>query len=315
MSNNRVIFVINEDVHVLDLAGPLQVFYEAATYGIPYEIIYVSDKPEQRLSSKLHLHQLLALSSVEITKEDIVIIPGFDVKTFSENSHEDFFKWLRHANQQGAILCSVCTGSFALAGAGLLNYRNCTTHWKYLDELQSRHTKLLVEKDKVFVQQDNIFTSAGVTTGIDVALYIIEQKHGPEFAFKLAREMVVYMRRNGDEAQQSIYLQYRKHINTSIHVLQDWLAQNLHTKCSLDELAAIIHTSPRNLTRLFKATTGITVGQYIEKLRVEKAMQLLQQNNKVATVATSCGFTTPAQLRTVMQKHLGSLPSVFNKLS
>ena len=313
--SNRAIFVINEDVHVLDLAGPLQVFYEAETYNIPYDIIYVSQKPEQRLSSKLHLHQLRPLSSVEITCDDIVIIPGFEVKTFSKGDHAEFFKWLQHAHQQSAILCSICTGSFALAAAGLLDVGKCTTHWKYLDELQSRYPKLLVEKDKVFVQHHNIFTSAGVTTGIDVALYIMEQRHGAAFAFKLAREMVVYMRRNGDEVQQSIYLQYRQHINSSIHVLQDWLAQNLHTKCGLDELGALIHSSPRNLTRLFKVTTGITVGQYIEKLRVEKAMQLLQQNNKVSTVATACGFTTPAQLRNIVLKHAGSLPSVFNKLS
>lgn len=315
MSSNRVIFVINEDVHVLDLAGPLQVFYEAETYGIPYDIIYVSEKPEQRLSSKLHLHQLRPLNNVDITAEDIVIIPGFEVKTFTKGNHDAFFRWLTHAHQQGAILCSVCTGSFALAAAGLLDGGKCTTHWKYLDEFQSRYPKLLVEKDKVFVQHNNIFTSAGVTTGIDVALYIIEQRHGAEFAFKLAREMVVYMRRNGDEVQQSIYLQHRQHMSTSVHVLQDWLSQNLHTKCNLDELAAIIHSSPRNLTRLFKATTGITIGQYIEKLRVEKAMQLLQQNNKVATVATACGFTTAAQLRNIIQKHAGALPSVFNKLS
>jgi transcriptional regulator GlxA family with amidase domain len=217
--------------------------------------------------------------------------------------------WLRKAAASEAVICSVCTGAFLLAEAGLLDNGECTTHWKYTRQLQHEYPNARVLTDRLFVKCGNVYTSAGVTTGLDMALFLLEERHGPEFAYKVARELVVYIRRDGSESQESVYLQYRSHVNGDIHLIQDWMIHHLEHKIRIDELAALIFTSPRNLTRLFKSTTGVTIGQYLEKLRVEKAVHLLRQQVKVGTITQQCGLQSANQLRTLLKKHTGRLPS------
>ena len=142
-----------------------------------------------------------------------------------------------------------------------------------------------------------------------MALFLLEERHGPEFAFNIAREMVVYIRRDGSEPQESIYLQYRSHLNNSIHTIQDWMIRHIEKKIRIEELAALVFTSPRNLTRLFKSTTGITIGAYLEKLRIEKAVRLLRQDAKIANIPRQCGLSSTNQLRHLLKKHTGRLPS------
>lgn len=309
MSTNRVIFFITADVHILDLAGALQAFYEAAYYGHPYDIVYISDRVDQVCSARLQLAGLKDYTTVAVSRADILIIPGFDLRQMKEPVDGALTAWLRKADAVGATICSVCTGAFALARAGLLDNRECTTHWKYTERLQREFPALRVQINRLFVKSDHIYTSAGVTTGVDMALFLLERRHGAEFAYRVARELVVYIRRDGGEDQESIYLQYRRHIRDDIHAVQDWIVGHLHEKVRVEELAAMIHTSPRNLTRLFKMTTGITIGGYLEKLRVEKALHLLQQNEKIGVVARQCGLQSDNQLRDLFKKNMGRLPS------
>jgi transcriptional regulator GlxA family with amidase domain len=300
MSKNRVLFLIMDNVHLLDLAGPVQVFYEANTYGIPYEIVYVSDKSEQQSSAQLKFHQLTALSKIKLNTNDIIIVSGFQLLPTQHNAAIQTF--LQKANHLGLTICSICTGAYALAQAGILDNKECTTHWKYTDALQKAFPNIIVTKNRLFVKDQNVYSSAGIATGIDLSLFVLEERHGSEFAWKIAREMVVYIRRDGDESQESIYLQYRRHINSNIHDVQDYIIHNLTEKLSIEILAEKIFTSPRNLTRLFKSTTGITIGQYIEKIRIEKAKQLLKANYKMEAIANECGFKSIAQLRSILRK-------------
>ena len=309
MATDRVIFCITGEVHILDLAGALQAFYEAAYYGHPYDIVYVSDRAVQECSAGLQFAGLRDYAAVEILQTDILIVPGFDLRQLGSPADEALHAWLRSADEVKATICSVCTGAFLLARAGLLDNRECTTHWKYTERLQRQYPGVRVLTNRLFVRSGHLYTSAGVTTGVDMALFLLEQRHGPEFAFRVARELVVYIRRDGDEAQESIYLQYRRHIRDDIHTVQDWIAGHLEEKIRVEELAALVHTSPRNLTRLFKATTGITIGQYLEKLRVEKALHLLHQEEKIGAVARQCGLQSDNQLRQMIKKHTGRLPS------
>lgn len=309
MSNNRVIFFIANTVHALDLAGPLQVFYECTTYGIPYDILYVSNKPEQQLSSGLGVNGLAHFSAIEANSNDIVFIPGFELAEYTKEDHSAFYAWLGAAHQKKAVICSICTGAFALAKAGLLNGIECTTHWKYVNMLQAQFPHTTVLQNRLFVTAGNIYTSAGITTGIDMALHIMEERHGPQFAYQLARELVVYIRRDGNTTQESIYLQYRQHINDHIHTIQDWIINHLTEKITIEALAAMVYMSPRNLTRLFKATTGITIGEYLEKVRVEKALQLLKAGEKVTSITNECGFKSANQLRVILKKHHAQLPA------
>ncbi len=313
MPTQRVIFFITADVHILDLAGALQAFYEAAYYGQPYDIVYISNRVDQVCSAQLQLAGLKDYTTVDLSSTDILIIPGFDLRQLKEPVDEGLTAWLRKADAAGTTICSVCTGAFTLARAGLLDNRECTTHWKYTERLQREFPALRVLINRLFVKSDHIYTSAGVTTGVDMALFLLERRHGAEFAYRVARELVVYIRRDGGEDQESIYLQYRRHLRDDIHAIQDWIVGHLQEKIRVEDLAAMIHTSPRNLTRLFKMTTGITIGQYLEKLRVEKALHLLHQDTKIGTIARQCGLQSDNQLRQMIKKHTGRLPSAARK--
>jgi transcriptional regulator GlxA family with amidase domain len=304
---NRVIFYFYNDVHILDLAGPLQVFYESGEYGIPYEILYISDQPQKKFSSGLFSDKLIHFSEVTPGNKDILIIPGFSIPSNME-ADKDFDNWLAEAHKNKVAICSVCTGVFALARAGILNGLECTTHWKYIKALQEHFPKVKVMQNRLFVKDGNVYTSAGITTGIDLALFLIEERHGARFAYQLAKELVVYLRRDSADIQESIFVQYRQHINYQIHEVQEWLIHHLNQKTSIELLAEKVNMSPRNLTRLFKAKTGITIGEYTEKLRVEKALQLLKRNEKMSVISLECGISNPHQLATLLKKHTGHIP-------
>jgi transcriptional regulator GlxA family with amidase domain len=314
-SSNRVIFFINQETHILDLAGAVQTFYESSDYGKPYDIIYASDHGTQATSARLRMTGLKKYTTIKIRATDILVIPGYDLRRLPLLTDHRFFAWLRAADKAGATICSICTGAFSLAAAGLLEGKECTTHWKYTDRLQKDYPLLKVLTNRLFVRSGNIYTSAGVTTGLDMALALLEEAHGPEFAYKVAREMVVYIRRDGSESQDSIYLQYRGHVNDDIHSVQDWIINNLPKKIRVEQLAGLIYTSPRNLTRQFKLSTGITIGEYLEKLRVEKAIHLLGNNHKIGIVTQQCGLQSANQLRHIIRKHTGALPSALRKVS
>ena len=305
----RAIFYINSDTHILDLAGAVQTFYESGDYGKPYEIIYVSDRAVQDTSAQLRMTGLKKYSTVRVQPLDVIVVPGYDLRRLPPLDDHKLFTWLRSAADMGAMICSICTGAFTLAAAGLLDGKECTTHWKYTDRLQKDFPAVRVMKDRLFVRSGNIYTSAGVTTGLDMALALLEERHGSEFAYQVAREMVVYIRRDGSEPQDSIYMQYRSHVNDDIHAVQDWMIRHLPKKIKVEELAALVYTSPRNLTRQFKSSTGITIGAYLEKLRVEKAVHLLGNGHKVDKVARECGLLSANQLRHILKKHTGGLPS------
>lgn len=305
----RVIFYINKGVHLLDLAGAVQSFYEASEYGAAYDLLYVADDPGPVCSAGLPFGKLNHYSTVEVRPGDLLIVAGFDLRELAAARKPALRNWFKKAGEAQAAVCSICTGAFLLAEAGLLDGKACTTHWKYTARLQQEYPNATVVKDRLFVKSGNVYTSAGVTTGLDMALSLLEERHGAEFTYKIAREMVVYIRRDGSESQESIYLQYRAHVNEHIHAVQDWMIRNLQKKMRIEDLAALIYTSPRNLTRLFKATTGVTVGDYLEKLRVEKAMSLLRQRAKVASIPRQCGLQSANQLRTMLKKHTGRLPS------
>lgn len=302
MKNRRVIFLIFDQVHLMDLAGAVTVFYESGCCGHPYEIRYVSPELSASTSSGLGIAHLEPLDAVTIVPEDIVMVAGMDLFKWDRKQDADWIPWLRNAAAAGATVCSICTAAFALAVAGLLDGRNCTTHWGYTAALQEHFPKLQVQENRLFVKDGNIYTSAGISTGIDLALYLLEEQHGPAFAYTVAKDMVVYIRRDGTASQNSIYLQHRQHINHQVHQVQDYITHHLHEKLTLPDLAAMVFTSSRNLTRLFRSETGITIGQYIRDLREEKAIQLLKEEYKLSWVAKTCGIGSTRRLTQLARK-------------
>ena len=296
-----VYFLITPDIHLLDLSGAVQVFQEAGTYGPPYKIRFIGDRPRINSSAGLGLAGITHFAKARVKATDIVIVPGCTVKSI-DRAPRAMLEWVARCHQQGITLCSICTGAFLLAKAGILQDKECTTHWRYTDQLQQRYKRLKVLRNRLYVKSGNVYTSAGIATGIDLALFLLEERHGKRFASQVAKELVVYIRREGAEAQESIFLQHRDHTDEQIHAVQDWIARNLSQKLSLDTLADIAHTSSRNLTRIFKKETGLTISQYQNSIRVEKAKTLLANSNyKLDHIAKLCGLNTTKHLRTLIQ--------------
>lgn len=302
----KIIFLVSPRTHFLDLAGPDQVFFEAIFYKAPFELVYCSFAPEEAgTASGLRFASLPHYAGIEVNKGDYIFIPGMDTEVIT-GSHsgamKDLFAWLTAAYERQAHLCSVCTGAFLLAAAGLLNGKTCTTHWKYTQKLQQQYPRLKVLENVLFTERDSVFTSAGIASGVDMALHIVEKEMGAYFANKVAREIVVYIRREGNQAQQSVFLSYRNHIHAGIHAVQDWLVEHLDQKNSLVQLADRAHMSSRNFTRIFKKETGITIGDYIALLRREKIRELLKKPDlSRAQVARQVGLGSERQVNRLIK--------------
>ncbi|OKS87564.1 GlxA family transcriptional regulator [Mucilaginibacter polytrichastri] len=300
----QAVFMVPPKVHLLDITGPAHIFYEAACYGAPVKLLFstiASQQTEAVSSSLLAFHQLTPYDKLALKPGDLIFVPGLDKSLLLENTFIDstrpFQYWLKAQHQNGVTICSVCTGTFLLAAAGLLDNRNCTTHWKYADRFKKLHPKARLQTNRLFVQEDRIYTSAGVSSGIDLALYLVEQIWGAHFAAQIAKEVVIYFRRTIDDPQLSVFTQYRNHLDNRIHQVQDILSQSLEHKLSIDQLAAEVNMSARNLTRSFKKTTLITIGEYLDKLRTERAGQLINEGHSIQAAALHCGLKSANSLR------------------
>jgi transcriptional regulator GlxA family with amidase domain len=305
----RVILVAFPAVEILDLAGPVQVFDEARRSGAAYELLYCGTRPRLRTDQGLWLGDLAPLPAVEAS--DLVLVPGFRMAALRE-AERGLSRWLRAAAATGAHLASVCTGAFLLGSAGLLDGRQCTTHWSRVEELQQRFPAARVLSERLFVTDGPITTSAGIASGIDMALALVERHHGPQIASAVAREMVVYLRRDGSQRQQSIYLDYRSHLHPGVHRVQDWLLAHAAQPATLSELARVGLMSPRHLTRLFRQATGISIRAFVTRLRLERAAVLLHDPGlSLEAVARRSGFGSARQLRRCWRHLHGAPPSAL----
>lgn len=300
MANTKIAFLILPKIHLLDFAGPDQVFYEAIDYGADIELEYCCLNDQNETSTRFPIGRLKHYNEVKLKKGDYLLIPGSDTHhLLSEEirSQKDLFEWLKMAHITGVNLCSICTGAYVLALAGLLDNRKCTTHWKHTAKLQTLFPETQVIENILFVEDEGITTSAGVTSGIDMALNIVSTLNGELFSYKVARELVVYSRRQGNQAQQSIYLQYRNHIHSGIHKVQDWIQENTDKKSNLADLGEIACMSTRNLTRIFKKETGISINEFTTLIRKEKLKTLLKLPDvSRKQMAIECGLKSERQI-------------------
>ncbi|WP_220199629.1 GlxA family transcriptional regulator [Ktedonospora formicarum] len=312
----RIVFFVPPHVHLLDLAGPAQVFDTALRAGAPYTLHYCSSQAIQESAQGMIIAYLTPLASV--TSGDLIIVPGMQWEAFPLEAallDQEARDWLRSAAQAGAHVASICTGAFALGEAGLLDGRRCTTHWAQVEALQTHFPRARVLENVLFVHDGTITTSAGIASGIDLALAFLEHAQGPMFAAQVARHLVVYMRRNGSEPQRSIYLEYRTHLHAGVHRVQDYLISHVAEHVSLEELATIAKVSSRGLNRAFKEATGLTPVQYHQRLRLELAATLLANSTlRVEDVARQCGFEDVRHFRRLWQRHFGLPPSLNRTL-
>lgn len=306
----QIVFVIPPRVHLLDITGPAHIFYEALSYDAPVKLYFTNIQAHEKSiesSSHLSLSDLVDFNSLSLHKGDIVFVPGLEAallldEHFLQVSSRPFQQWMMQQHENGVTICSVCTGAFLLAQAGLLDQQPCTTHWKYIERFSLRYPLAQVQQNRLFVQSGNLYTSAGVASGIDLSLFLLEQLFGAGFAAQIAKEVVVYMRRTTADPQLSAFLQYRNHLEDRIHKAQDILSQTLDKKTNIEQLAQQVHMSGRNLTRLFRKTTSISISQYIDRLRTERAQQLLREGHTMQSIAALCGLKSTNQLRQLLNK-------------
>jgi transcriptional regulator GlxA family with amidase domain len=292
-----VVFALVDGVHLLDVAGPAQAFGTAAGHGAGYELVYVADRPVVHSAQGLALHAVTRWPELE--SDDIVIVPGWRGRSLRDIGKlpDTMLSALRAHQANGGLVASVCAGAEALGQAGLLDGHRCTTHHQHQDELARRYPRATVVPDVLFVDDGDILTSAGVASGIDLALYLIEQRDGSAAAARAAREMVVFARRNGADAQAGAAMRYRTHLSEHVHRAQELIESEFDRPLPLTDVARSLGLSARTLTRHFTRATGLTPLKYQQALRLERAQAMLDAGVSMDTAARSVGFEDARMLR------------------
>jgi transcriptional regulator GlxA family with amidase domain len=293
----HIVFLLVPGLHLLDLAGPAQAFGTAADLGRGYRLAYVSEQADVRTAQGLAV--LAATDWPALTRDDLVIVPGWRSSAGIAGTGplgEATLAALAAHHARGGTVASVCAGADALGRAGLLDGRRCTTHHDIQDELARRYPRATVVRDVLYVVDGRVATSAGIASGIDLALHLIAARDGPATAARVAREMVVYARRNGDERQASAMLRHRNHLSDTAHRAQDYIEARYADALPLAEIARGCGVSERTLTRRFTAATGLTPLRYQQLLRRERAEHLIGHGATVEAAARAVGFAE-ARLR------------------
>ncbi|MCX4745581.1 DJ-1/PfpI family protein [Kitasatospora sp. NBC_01287] len=293
----KVVFLLAPELHLLDLAGPAQVFSSAADLGHPYEIHYVGEEAAVPTAQGVVLRA--ETDWPELVPDDLVVVPGWRSRSLSRPSalgRASLDRLTAH-HAAGGTVASVCAGADALGRAGLLDGRRCTTHHDLQEELAQRYPRASVVRDVLYVVDDRLITSAGIASGIDLALHLMAVRHGPYDAARIARTMVVYTRRNGDEQQASAMLRHRAHVSDAVHRAQDLIDAGYTERLALGELAAAVGVSERTLTRRFTAATGLTPLRYQQELRIEHAEHLLARGATAEAASRAVGFQDARMLR------------------
>jgi transcriptional regulator GlxA family with amidase domain len=292
-----VVFLLVPGLHLLDLAGPAQAFGTAAGLGRGYELRYVAEREDVRTAQGLTVRAETDWPSLRA--DDLIVVPGWRSPmtegTGSLSAGTLNRIAVHHAG--GGTVASVCAGADALGRAGLLDGRRCTTHHDVQDELAARYPRATVVRDVLYVVDRRVATSAGIASGIDLALHLIAVRDGPAIAAQVGREMVVYARRNGDEQQASAMLRHRNHLSDIAHRAQDGIEAAFADALPLGDLARACGVSERTLTRRFVVATGMTPLRYQQVLRVERAEHLIGHGATVEAAARAVGFADARMLR------------------
>ncbi len=307
-------FIIFPDFNLLDFAGPLTAFdtvsrdlpkplYQCQTLSVTGGLISSTPGVEV-MSQKLE----------ENHDFDTLIIAGGRGISEAMDS-EPLLNFLRDQYRLGRRITSVCSGAFILAATGLLDHQRVTTHWSQARRLQQCFPAIKVDQDKIFIQQDRLWTSAGITAGIDLALAMIETDHGTEVAAKTARQLVVYQRRAGGQSQFSV-LQELDPTSDRIRIALSYARENLAQPLSVSDLADVACLSLRQFGRLFRSETGQTPAKIIEQLRVEAARERIEKGRgTLETIARQVGFIDPERMRRAFIRLTGQPPQGIRRLA
>ena len=319
MEITKIVFLLFPKMHLQDLAGPAQVFYEASELGNRnYKILFAGLDQSVTSVQGLHLSALEDIQNLSLKKGDMVCVPGFDFASFQagelDAAIERAGNWLWMQREKGVYIASICSGAMALGKMGLLDHVECTSHWKCLAYMKEQFPKARILENRLYVFDKGIFTSAGMTSGIDMALALVERWRSPLLAAKVAQEMVINVRRNETAGQKNIFLDFKNHFNADVYKAQEILANRLDASFTIKNLAQKMNISGRHLSRLFKEHTGETVQAYREKMRLEHGEQLLLHTEmSIKEIAAQCGFGNPRQFSRFWRGAKGCAPGEFRR--
>ena len=302
------------EVQGLDVSGPLDVFAEANRFLSPddqysFEILG-TESGRVRCSNGLEIHAN-RLFSDSGGAYDLLLIAGGP--TLPQQSFApSLYAWLRTAFANSGCVCTICNGTFLLARAGVLDGKHVTTHWNDAAGLARECPSALVSADRLYIQDGNLVTSAGVTAGIDMSLYLLARDHGREVAVNVAKQLLLFTHRAGGQSQFSSYLNISAEPNSLVSQVQQYVFANLTADLSLNVLANVVRMSVRHFTRTFMRESNVSVMDFVEAVRIDAARGLLETSSKpIKTIAYQCGFCSAHRMRSVFRRRLGISPQDY----
>ena len=317
MASRRVVIVAMPCREVVEVDGALDIFYAAnqvlartGASDLGYAVEVVSPVTTVRAWAGL---RLVAERSYRAVRGaiDTLIVTGVDGPEDARRD-QDLVRWLARTAPRVRRLVGLCTGSYVLAEAGLLDGRRATTHWMDCDELAQRYPNVTVERDPIYVLDRGVYTSAGSTAGLDLVLALVEEDLGRRVALQVAQRMVFFLKRPGGQAQFSALLSTQIAEREPLRDLQAWILEHPAADLSVDALARRVVMSPRNFFRVFVREFGMTPGRFVERVRVEAARRLLEETSRgVPDVAAACGFGSPETMRIAFRRTLGVSPKRY----
>lgn len=308
---HRVAILVYDGVKLLDFAGPAEVFAEANRLGADYEIVLVSPTGAD-VTSSIGVRVAVDAAAAAEPAPGTFLVAGADVYPRMPVPR-DLVEAVRTLAPRAGRVASICTGAFILGAAGLLDGKRATTHWKVAQELAARCPTSHIEPDAIYVRDGTTYTSAGVTAGIDLALALVEEEHGPDLTRDVARSMVVYLQRSGGQSQFSAPLQGPPPRSPALRRITDLITADPGGNHSLGELAKHLNVSPRHLTRLFRDELSTTPARYVETIRFDMAKALLDQGHTATQTASLAGFPNYESMRRVFARRLSISPAAYQR--
>ena len=308
-------------IQILDVTGPLEVFSRTTRWlrdrglrrddAYSVEIIGIERGPF-RASSGLTLHADRGFAEVKNGIDTLLIAGGMSAEEWC--THAPLLRWLRQQSGKVRRLASVCTGAYFLAEAGLLNGHRATTHWASCADLARRYPGVAVEPDTIYVQEGALYTSAGVTAGMDLALAMVEEDHGREVALAVARLLVLFLRRPGGQAQFSAQLAVQHAESRPLRDLQAWIVEHPEADLSIEALARRVSLSPRHFARCFTREVGLSPARFVATVRVETARRLLEESSfDLNAIAARSGHPSPEVMRRAFLRLVGVPPGQYRE--
>jgi transcriptional regulator GlxA family with amidase domain len=298
----RIVISGPPPVQVLDVTGPLEVFSNLPDYQV---VVVASDRSAQLQTNRgIHLAGAVPRDSVIGPIDTLVVAGG----PGAENGEYDdaYLRWISDASSRSRRVASICTGAFILAAAGLLDGKRVVTHWSFCDRLAREFPKVNVLPNPIFLRDGPIYTSAGITAGIDLSLALVEEDHGHQAALAVARQLVMFLVRPGGQAQYSHMLSRQATTSEPLRELQVYMLENLRADHSVEALADRMGMSPRHFSRVCLREMKMNPGQFVDRLRVEAAQQMIDSSSKgLKEIADACGFGSADSMRRTFQRVIG----------